>query len=138
MTDVSTTVRRPARTWTNDLVTVAAAVICALLTWTLATRLGGVVLEVRDASGSRPVDAFAVVAVATLAGLLGVVSLRVLERLTSRALPIWLSIAILAALISLLGPLAATTAAAAGTLLTLHGVVAAVVIVGLSRSRRKV
>jgi hypothetical protein len=136
MTELSATIRRPARTWTNDVVTVAAAVVCALITWALATQLGGVALEVRDASGLRPVDGVSVAVVAALAALLGVLSLRLLERLTPKALPIWLGVATAVALFSLLGALAATSPAAVGTLMALHGVVAAVVIVGLGRSHR--
>lgn len=136
MTELSATIRRPARTWTNDLVTVAAAVVCALITWALATQLGGIVLEVRDASGLRSVDGVAVAMVAALAALLGVLSLRLLERFTPKALPIWLGVAIAVALLSLLGTLGATSPAATGTLMALHSVVAAVVILGLGRSHR--
>lgn len=137
MTELSTTVRRPARTWTNDLVTVAAAVVCALITWALATQLGGVVLEVRIADGLQIVDAATVAIVAAGAAALGALSLRLLERFTAHAVPIWLGVAILVGLLSLLGTAAATNPAAIGTLMTLHGVVAAVVIAGLGRSHRR-
>lgn len=136
MSDPHTKHRQAARSWNTDLVIVAAAVVCALITWAFATQVGGVDLQVLTGGERRTVDAVAVILIAALGGLAGMLTLRVLERFTPKALPIWLAIAVVVALLSMLGPLAATSPAAAGTLVALHGVVAAVVIVGAVRSRR--
>ncbi len=74
--------------------------------------------------------------VAVLTGLAGWALLTVLERLTKRARTAWTAIALVLLLVSLAGPLSATTPAATVGLAALHLVVAAVLIIGLRRSRR--
>lgn len=138
MSDIRNRTRRPARSWTNDLVIVAAAAVCALITWAFAAPLGGVDLEVVTGDEQRTVDGVAVAVVSVLAALVGILALRILERSTDRALGVWTVIAVVVALVSLLGATAAASPAAMGTLMALHGVVAAVVIVGAVRSRRAV
>lgn len=120
----------------TDVVIVGAAVLCALITWFLAVWLGGVDLVVNTGAGDQQVGGVSVAVTAGVAALVGLIVLRILERITGKALPIWVVLAVVVTLVSLFGPLAATTAAAMGTLLTLHGVVAAVVIVAAIRSRR--
>ena len=66
----------------------------------------------------------------------GLIVLRGLERFGSRGLRAWTVIALAAAALSALAPLSVTPVETRGTLLGLHGVVAAVVIVGARRSRR--
>lgn len=122
--------------WSTDLVIVAAAVISALVAWLFMARLAGVELTVSAGNTTQEVGGLAVALTATAAALAGVAGLRVLERLTPRALPIWTVAAVLLAVGSVLGPLSATTAVAAATLIGLHAVVAVVVIVAARRSRR--
>jgi len=123
--------------WTTDLVIVAAATICALVTTAITTGPGGVRLEVALGGTVQRVDVVSVVVVSALAALVGVLSLRLLELATVRALPLWTGGAIAVALVSMLGPLAGTSPAAVGTLAALHAVVATVVIVASLRSRRR-
>ena len=121
--------------WRLDLVTVAAAAICALVTW-LPARLSGLTVTVRSGSQHQHVTGVAVVVAATLAAAAALGVLRVMERLSSRALG-WWTVGVLGVLVvSSLGPLNATSAAAAGLLLGLHAVVAAVVLAAAWRSRR--
>jgi hypothetical protein len=72
--------------------------------------------------------------VSALAGLAGWALLAVLERWTCSARSIWTSLACVFALVSLLGPLGATTTSATVSLTCLHLAVAAVLISLLSRS----
>lgn len=120
----------------TDLVIAGAAVLCALIVWSLTAWLGGITVVVNTGSGTQSIGGVAVAVTAAVAALVGLVVLRLLERVTGKALTIWTVVAVAVALLSLFGPLAATSVAATGVLLTLHGVVAAVVIVGAVRSRR--
>jgi hypothetical protein len=119
-----------------DLWGVVAAVVSALVAWGSA-RLSDVELAVERGGDVQEIGGLAVAVVAGVSALLGAATLRLLERRTSRALPVWTTVAVLVTLVSLLGPLGATTAAGTGALLTLHGVVAAVVIVSAHASRRR-
>lgn len=138
MTDGPTTGRRgSAVPWRVDLVTAGAAAVCALVLWAAVTLLGGVDLLVRAGDGQvREVGAVAVALVAALAGLVGLGVLRLLERHSPRALRTWTWLSVVVLAVSLLGPLGATTAAGTGTLVALHAVVAAVLLVAAHRSRR--
>lgn len=123
--------------WSTDLVIVVAAVVSVLVAWLFMARLTGVELTVSTGDTVQDVDGLAVVVAAAAAALAGVAGLRVLERLTSKALPIWTVVAVLLAVGSVLGPLSATTAAATATLIGLHAVVAVVVIAAARQSRRR-
>ena len=125
---------RPAR---QRALVVAAASGAAVVGWTLAVPLLGVDLQVRSGTGGdQSVGLTAVVAASLTAGALGWALLALLERRTARARTVWTTAAAAVLLLSLLGPLTgARTASAAVTLLALHCVVAAVLIVGLRRTR---
>lgn len=123
--------------WQEDLVVVAAAVVCASFSWLCLVRLPGVDLAVETGGDTRPLGLAAIAVTAGVAAAVGVLVLRLLERTTSRALTIWTTLALGVALLSLLGTFAATTAEAQAVLLGLHGVVAAVVVVAARRSRRR-
>lgn len=127
--------RRSRVPWTTDLATAWAAVVCALVLWVATAALGGVDLEVRTGDTLRQVGGVAVAVAAAVGGLLGIVLLRLLERTTSRALTIWTVVAVVGALVSLLGPLGATTTSAMGTLVAMHAIVAVVLLAGAHRSR---
>jgi phosphatidylserine synthase len=123
--------------WSTDAVGIGAAVVCALVTWFCAARLADVDLTVRQGDETMTVGGLAVAVVAAGCALLGFATLRLLERATDRALPVWTVVAVVVALLSLLGPQAATTADARSALMSLHGVVAAVVIAAALTSRRR-
>lgn len=121
----------------TDLVIAGSSAVCAFVTWLVLVPWGGVDLTVAGSTGDiQRIGPVAVVIAALVAGLAGVGSLRLLERWTSRPLTIWTVAAAVILILSLLGPLGATSAAAAGSLLALHGVVAAPLIVAVHRSRR--
>lgn len=125
---------RPGVPWSRDLVVVAAAVVCAWVTWWLAVTAGGVDLVVSAGPGVQRVEGAAVAISAGVGALAGMLTLRALEARTSRALRIWTVLAVLALLVSLLGPSSALTPVSKGTLVGLHAVVA-VVVVAAHRSR---
>ena len=121
--------------WSRDLVVVGAAVVCAWVTWWLAVTIGSVDLVVWAGPGVQRVGGVAVAISAAVGSLAAMLALRVLEAWTSRALRIWTVLAVLVLLVSLLGPLSAVTSVAKGTLIGLHALVAAVVVVAARRSR---
>lgn len=117
---------------------VSAAVLAALVGWSVPVLLLGVDVTVRTAPGSsrtHPVGAGAVLAASLLASLLGWSLLALLERRVRRARLAWTLIAGAGLLGSLAGPLAlAATSASAISLLLLHLSVAAVLIPLLRRT----
>lgn len=120
--------------WT-DLVIVGAATICALVAW-LTTRLSGVDLTVQVGGGLQHVTGLSVAITAIVASALGLVTLRIMERLMQRPLKWWTILVVAVTLVSAMGPLGATNLAAMGALIGLHAVVAAVVLVAAWRSHR--
>ena len=119
------------------VLTVAAAVVAAVLAWLIAVPIVGIDLVVRPGGGSaQQVGLGSVVAVSLLASLLGWGLLALLERLVSRrALTAWTVVAVVVLMLSLSGPLtAATNAAVAIALVLMHLVVGAVLIMGLRRT----
>jgi len=120
---------RPIPVW---LVAVTATAL-AVAIWVLAVPVDGVALE----AGQPPltVGPASVVVVALVATLGGWAVRTWLKNRTPVAW--WLTCGIVL-LVSLLGPLGATTPAARGTLLTLHLVVGTVIAVGLDPRRVRV
>jgi hypothetical protein len=96
----------------------------------LLWRAAGVDLEVTSGAGSRHVGLVSALVTAAVAGLVGGGVLRFLERRTSRALTVWTWLGVGTLLISLLGPLGATTGIGVVALASLHLVVGVVVLVG--------
>ena len=127
--------RRSAVPLSVDLVVVGAAVVCATVLWATVALWGGVDLEVRSGGTVREIGGAAVAGVTALVAVLGMGLLRLLERRTARAPRTWTVVALAVLAVSLLGPLGATSAAATGTLLALHAVVATVLLVAAHRSR---
>lgn len=125
--------------WWLDLVIGGAAVVCALITW-LPARVAGADLTVRDGTPvGHQVTGPAVALAAAVAAAVALSALRILERITPRALRWWIGLGLLVLIASaLLGPLGATSKVGVGTLLGLHAVVAAVVLVGGWRAHRRV
>jgi hypothetical protein len=120
----------------TDLKVVAGAAVAAVVAWLCAAQLAGIDLTVSLSGDEQHVGGVAVAVSTVVVGLIGIVALRVLERLTSAALKVWTVVALAVALVSLLGPLSATSPAAKGTLIGLHAVVSVIVIVTARHSRR--
>lgn len=121
-----------SRTHSRRWVTVLAAMAAAVLAWTVADPLLGIDLLVDGGAGpAREVGQLAVCLTALAAGLAGWALLSVLERTTSRAHTVWRVLASATLVVSLAGPLAAVTAEATVTLVVLHVVVGAILVLGL-------
>jgi heme A synthase len=127
----------PSPPWSADLVGVGAAVVCAMVTWFCTVHLAELDLAVRRGGEVQQVGATSIAVTAGASALLGILVLRLLERRTSAALRIWTTLAAVVTLVSLLGPLSATSGAAIGVLASMHTVVAAVVVASASSSRRR-
>lgn len=116
---------------------VTAAMLAALVVWSVAVPLLGVDLTVRTAPGSsvQTIGAASVLAVSLLASLLGWGVLAILERRSQRAGTVWTVAAGVVLLLSLAGPLtAAATTGGTVSLVALHLSVAAVLILLLRRT----
>ncbi|MCF0091850.1 DUF6069 family protein [Micromonospora sp. MH99] len=125
----------PART-RNRSVAVAVAVLAAVAVWSGAT-LAGAQLTVDQGSGPQDVPVLAVLMTSALAALLGWALLAVLERFSARATTIWTGIAVAVLVLSLLPALLVDASAGTRfTLVLMHLVVGAVVILGLRRGAR--
>ncbi|MGJ6980816.1 DUF6069 family protein [Aestuariimicrobium soli] len=122
--------------WLTDLSLVGASGLCAGLLWLVVAQLGKVSLVVPIGDEPRPVTLPAVLGAAMIGSLVGIVALRLLERFTTKALMTWVVLACVFTLFSLIAPLGATTAAAIGTLMAMHLLVAAITVVGAVRARR--
>ena len=120
---------RPIPVW---LVAVTATVL-ALVIWGLAVPVAGVDLEAGTPTQTIGAPAVVLTVLVVTLGAWGVRTL--LRRRTAVAW--WLTCGIVL-LVSLLGPLGATSAAARATLLTLHLVVGTVIAVGLDPRRARV
>lgn len=119
--------------------TVLAAAVTAAAGWAIAGPLAGVTLAVR-LTAAGPVQRVGLTAVLTaslLAGLAGWALLAVLERRAGGARTAWTVIALTTLAVSLAGPLAARSAAAAGVLAGLHLLVGGVLVAGLRRTARR-
>lgn len=121
--------------WVTDLSLALAATVCAVVLWFFSAVLGGVDLDIGSGSTTQHVSGVAVALTAAVVSLVGLLLLRFLESRLDDGLRIWTLLAAAVAVGSLLGPLGATSAAAKGTLIALHTVVAVVVIVGARRAR---
>jgi Family of unknown function (DUF6069) len=117
----------------GDLTVVIGALVAAVATWSLWTQVGGVELTVQSGDDVQTVGLGSVVAVAAILPIAGVLLLRALDALLARGLRWWTAVACTVTLISLLGPLGATTAMAGVALASLHLLVGAVVILGVRR-----
>lgn len=138
MSTPTTEVRRASTRRRERIIAVAGATVAAALTWLIAGPVVGIELILEGWDGGRMSVTFGLVVVTALAaGLAGWAALAALERLTRRARPIWITVASIALIVSLGAPASyATTTSAAATLITLHLVVAAVLVPALARSAR--
>ena len=121
----------------TDAGVVAVAVVAAVGAWVLWTQVAGVDLVVRTGNSDQAMSAVAVVVSALVPTVFGVGLLRFLERRMADGLRVWTILASGVFVVSLLGPLGATTAEGKLALASLHLVVTLVLVIGLRGVRRR-
>ena len=128
-----TTAAHPTRTsLSRNAITVTGATVGALALWLVETRLIGVDLAVRTGDVVQPVTGVSVVATALVAGLAATLSAWLLTRIAPRRCrTVWTVLASAVLLVSLLGPLGATSPAAVVLLVALHLLVGLALLLGL-------
>ena len=133
---MTTTTAQPTRTsLSRNAITVIGAAVGALALWLVETRLIGVDLAVRTGDVVQPVTGVSVVATALVAGLAATLSAWLLTRLAPRRCrTVWTVLASAVLLVSLLGPLGATSPAAVVSLVALHLLVGLTLLLGLRGS----
>jgi hypothetical protein len=130
-----TTIRTARISPSRNAITVAGATAGALVLWAVEARLLGVDLAVRTGDVIQPVTGVSVAATALVAGLVGTLTAWLLTRVAPhRCRTVWTVLASAVLLVSLLGPLGATSAAAAVSLLALHLLVGLTLLVGVRGS----
>lgn len=108
---------------------VGGGLLAALLVWTVAGSVVGVDLQVTAGTDQpRPVDVNSVIVASLAAGLAGWASVALLERLTHRARPLWVGLALVVLVLSLAPTQAGVTAATTAALSVMHLAVAGVVL----------
>lgn len=124
----------PGRRLARPMIGILATVVAALAGWAVLVELGGVTLQVDTGAGAATVvGAPAVAGASAVAALLGWATLALFERTVRTPRRWWTALAVTIAVISLVGPFEyATTAAAAGVLVLLHLLTAAVLVVSLA------
>lgn len=137
MTTTENTTERTVNSLRNRgrWIVVLVAMSAAVATWTVAVPLLGIQLLVNVTGSVRGVGQLDVALSSLAAGLLGWALLAILERTTRHAGAIWIAIATLVLLVSLLGALAATTVSGLLVLLVLHLVTGLILIAGLPTIR---
>ncbi|WP_328532191.1 DUF6069 family protein [Nocardioides sp. NBC_00368] len=134
MTTVTNEVPQRTRIgWPRIVGTAAVAAVAATVVWLLWTAAGGVDLEVKSGSGAQQIGIGSVILSSLLIGLAGGALLRWWEGRSERGTRRWTMLAVAIALVSLITPTSALTVAAGLGLVSLHVVVAVVVIAGLRR-----
>ena len=144
------TVRRVG-TWHDDWPVAVVAGAASAAVWAVATVAGvafaspgipndatkptvaAVDLAVESGSSPRDIGLVSVIVTAVVVAVAGAGLLRLLERRTSRGRRTWTAIAVALWAVSFAGPAVAASGSAALTLVALHLVVGAVVVVGLLR-----
>ena len=131
----TTTAHRTRTSLSRNAITVAGATVGALVLWLVETRLIGVDLAVRTGDGVQPVTGVSVAATALVAGLAATLSAWLLTRIAPRRCrTVWTVLASAVLLVSLLGPLGATSPAAVVSLVALHLLVGLSLLLGLRGS----
>jgi Family of unknown function (DUF6069) len=120
----------------RDLLVGAAAAVAALAAWSFWTQVAGVDLVVHRGDSTQQVGAAAVAVTVLVMSGLGIGLLRFLVARTANGLRTWTTVAAVVGVVSLLGPLGATTLVAGIALVTLHAITASVLVLGLRQSRR--
>lgn len=124
----------PQVAWSTIGVVAGAAAVCASVTWVALVAFGDVALEVTQAGSTRDVGLVAVILTSAIVALCGGALLRWWQGRSAVATQRWTLLAAVVAVVSLVGPTSGATLSATTSLMCLHGVVAAVVIVALRRA----
>lgn len=111
--------------------TVLLAMSLASLLYAITGPIMGIDLQVRAGTGVQTVEGLTVVVFSVATGLAGWALLTLLRKVTRKAETVWRVIASLVLVVSLLGPLGATSVATGVVLVTMHLVVGGVLLVGL-------
>ncbi|GAA3944869.1 DUF6069 family protein [Actinoplanes auranticolor] len=127
--------RTGAGTVKTRALTVAAAVVAAVLLWIIAVPIAGTDLLTETAADNPPAEVpLAGVIISPLViGLVGWGLLALLERFTPKGRLIWTIIAVVVLLVSFGGPATATTTGAMLWLSAMHVVVGGILIAGFTR-----
>jgi hypothetical protein len=116
-------------------ITVVGATVGALVLWVGEARLLGVDLAVGTGDVVQPVTGISVAATALVAGLAATLTAWLLARIAPRRCrTVWTVLASAVLLVSLLGPLGATSTAAVVSLVALHLLVGLTLVIGLRGS----
>ncbi|BCJ30475.1 DUF6069 family protein [Actinocatenispora sera] len=125
---------RPARA---RALTVATAVVAAVLGWAVLAPVAGLDLIVTVGTGQQRIGAAAVIVATLVVGLAGWGLRALLDRLTGRARTVWTVIAATVLALSLLGPVgSAVGGGTVAALIGLHLLVGLVLLLGLRTGRR--
>jgi hypothetical protein len=124
-----------ARRWRDDWALAVAAAVAAAVDWIAVVWLAGVDLSVGSGSSSQQVGLVSVIVCAVVVAVAASALLRLLEAHSPHGRGIWIAVALAVGLVSLAGPLGASSLQAGLSLVSLHAVVGSVVLGGLLRSR---
>ncbi|GGU45898.1 DUF6069 family protein [Nocardioides albus] len=127
------TARRSQVRWGRVVTVAAIAAGTATVVWLLWTQVGGVDLEVKSGASTQQITIGSVIVSSLVIAMIGGVLLRWWQGRSERATRRWTMLAVGIAVLSLITPTSALTVAAGLGLVSLHVVVAVVVIVGLRR-----
>ena len=116
-----------------DAAVALMAAAAAVLVWACA-RISDLDLVVKSGSGTTVVTVGSVIVTTLVVAAAGVGLLRLLERRTAKALPVWTMVAVTVWALSFLGPLSATRPSTGLVLAGLHLLVGATLILGLRRT----
>ena len=127
--------RRPQTPWGPDIGGTVATVVCAVIAWFFVAHATHVDLSVETGGQVRHIGLGDVLAASLVSAVAGFATLRGLERVTDNAVRIWSVLATAVALLSLLGTAEAPDRTTTLALISLHAVVASVIISSALRSR---
>ena len=127
--------QRSQTPWGADVTGTVATVTCAVIAWYFVAHAAHVDLSVETGGQVRDIGLGDVIAASLVSAGAGFGSLRGFERITGNAVRIWSALATVIALVSLLGTTGATNRTATLALISLHTVVASVLISSALRSR---
>lgn len=115
------------------ILTLIIAPIGSVIVWSIAHFGLGIRLAASTTPGGPPVDVgvISVIVAALAAGLIGWGSRMLLDRVTAKSRPVWVTLASVALLLSLAGPAGAVSSGAMIALASMHILVGIVLIAGL-------
>lgn len=128
----------PARVRASRLIAIGAAMVLALVAWVVDVPIAGIELNVRSGDGIQHVGPGAVIIATIIGGAVAWALAVLVERHTKRPRWIWTAIMVVAALISITGPLSLGIGGATqGALIAMHQFVVAALIAGMGPTIHK-